>query len=151
MVGNERVVRAFYDEFVNTGDESAADDYLDPAVEFYFGGRLVGTGVGAFRPMLAVLRAAFPDLHTTIEQVVACDDMVCERVATRGTHLGTLALAGIPPLPATGRPIEMHGISMFQLRDGKIVANWAMPDQLGLLAQLGVLDKCTAEFTEAAI
>ena len=138
-VDNPGVVRSFYDDFVNTGHAEAVVRLVHADVRFFFGGELIGTGPGVFQQTLATLRTAFPDLHTEIDALVACGDTVCERVVTRGTHRGTLTLPGLAPIAASGVGITMHGISMFELRDGRILANWAMPDRLGLLRQLGVL------------
>lgn len=53
----------------------------------------------------------------------------------RGTHLGTSPSFGIE---ATGRQVEVSGITIFQIVDDKIVADWETWDRLQLLKQLGV-------------
>lgn len=74
--------------------------------------------------------AAFPDLHVTIEEAFASDDMVASRGYWTGTF--TNALAGIPP---TGKQVRVNYIDFWKIRDGKFVANWHQFDQMALLGQ----------------
>ena len=41
--------------------------------------------------------------------------------------------------PATGRTVELRGINMFRVWDGRVIEQWAQLDMLGLLQQIGVL------------
>lgn len=79
----------------------------------------------------ASLRAAFPGLHYTVEDMVAEGDKVVVRFTSRGTHHG--AFRGIPP---TGKAIAYTGILIWRFVEGKIAEHWAVPDLLGLLQQL---------------
>ncbi len=138
-IDNEQVVRGFYEKFVNEGNPDRAGEFLAPDVAFYLCGQLMGSGPGVFVQLLTTLRAAFPDLHTTVEDVVSDGDMVCERVVTRGTHLGQLSFGPYQSIPPTGRRVEWQALSMFRVVGGRIVENWAMPDQLALLQQVGAI------------
>ena len=79
-------------------------------------------------------RQAFPDGHYTIDQVIAEGDMVMVRWTGRGTNTGEGN-----SLPATGKRIEVTGITVFHIVGGKIVEEWNEYDMLGLLRQLGLL------------
>lgn len=76
---------------------------------------------------------AFPDLRTTIDDVIAEGDRVAVRWAITGTHNGELM--GIPP---TGKRINCSGITIQRIAGGKIVEGWTIFDTLGMLQQLGV-------------
>lgn len=84
------------------------------------------------------LRAAFPDMTMTI------DDMICEgskvacRLTVTGTNTGALEFVR-RPLPATGRAFTTTHIHVFRIEDGLIVERWAERDDLGMLQQLGLL------------
>lgn len=71
---------------------------------------------------------AFPDLHVTIEDVVASDDAVAARGYWTGTF--THSLSGIPP---TGKPVRVPYIDFWHVRDGTFVANWFQYDQRALV------------------
>jgi steroid delta-isomerase-like uncharacterized protein len=132
---NKAVVRRFYDEFLNGRNMAVADELIAPDCVFYMGGNPEPIrGPDGYRRTLAMLTTAFPDIQWTVEDMVAEDDKVAERPVGRGTHLGEFM--GVPP---TGKPIELRGIAILRLADGKIVENWGMPDMLGLLQQIGAL------------
>jgi hypothetical protein len=58
---------------------------------------------------------------------------VAVRWVDRGTHKGTWR--GVAP---TGKKVELHGATIFRVKDGKIVAGLGEIDFMGLLNQLGV-------------
>ena len=77
------------------------------------------------------LRAAFPDLHVTIDEQVAEGEKVVTRKTFRGTHRGEFM--GAPP---TNRPIAWEVIDILTLRDGRIVEHRLALDRLALREQL---------------
>jgi len=79
-------------------------------------------------------RQAFPDGRYTIDQVIAEGDFVVVRFTGRGTNTG----AG-NGLPATGKPVEVTGITIFRFVNGKIAEEWGEYDMLSLLKQLGLV------------
>ncbi len=80
--------------------------------------------------------SAFPDFQTPVEDVVAEGDKVAVRYTARATHQGEFM--GIAP---TGKQVTMAGMSVLRIVGGKIVEEWAMPDFLGLLQQLGAIPR----------
>lgn len=76
---------------------------------------------------------AFPDVEATIEEMIAEGDSVAVRWVDNGTHKGTWR--GVAP---TGKKIALRGATIFQVKDGKIVAGMGEVDFIGLLRQLGV-------------
>jgi steroid delta-isomerase-like uncharacterized protein len=89
-------------------------------------------GPDALKRIVAMYRAAFPDLRMTVDDVIASGDKVVLRWHSEGTHRGELA--GLAP---TGVHGMATGISIDQWRDGKIVEAWAEWDNMGLARQLG--------------
>ena len=81
-----------------------------------------------------MLVAAFPDLHTDTEDLLAEGDKVVQRFMLSGTDKG--GFAGAPP---TGKHYKVAGISIFRIANGKIVEHWGVFDQLGILQQLGMV------------
>src|SRR2546429_1453723 len=79
--------------------------------------------------------AAMPDYKVSIEDVIAEGDRVVESFTMTGTHTGAEFL-GLPP---SGRQINVTGISIFRLANGKFVEHWANEDALGLVQQLGAV------------
>jgi steroid delta-isomerase-like uncharacterized protein len=131
---NKATVRDFIDGLFTKGDLGAVDTYLsedfinhDPP----FG---VSAEREGMRAAGAMMRAACPDWHSDLHQLVAEDDLVVERFTAGGTQRGEVM--GVPP---TGRTVSLPGINIFRVRDGLIVERWGRLDELGLLRQLGVV------------
>lgn len=75
---------------------------------------------------LTGLRAAFPDLHYTLDDVIAEGDRVVQRATATGTMLGDFQ-----GMPASGKHATWSEVHILRMRDGKIVEHWASVDQLG--------------------
>ena len=84
--------------------------------------------------MMGMFFSAFPDLHSTIDQLIAEGDIVAGRMTTTGTHRGEFM--GIPP---TGKRVTFSEIHIVRIADGKAVEHWGNSDDLGMMQQLGVI------------
>ncbi len=132
---NKAVVRRFIEEVWNNGnldviDELIAENHVDhdPAQAGSPGGP---QGARAFVEMY---RAAYPDTHIELGELIAEGDLVAGTWTATGTHQGELM--GIAP---TGRSVTLTGIGVDRVSGGKIVESWANYDALGMLAQLGAI------------
>lgn len=114
------VVRKYYEQVLNGRD-------LD-AVERYFTDERIVEGVR--RGCFAYFEA-FPDLHMSIDELIAEDDRVFCRSTMTGTHDGEYK--GIPP---TGRNVSTESAEVFRVADGKFVGYWCLANVAGLMRQL---------------
>ena len=73
-------------------------------------------------------------MSATVEDVVAGGDKAVTRVTLRGTHQGETEEFG----PPTGKQVEIEGITIHRIEDGKIAEEWNSYDNLSLLQQLGL-------------
>jgi len=92
-------------------------------------------GLEEARQFVTVYKTAFPDLHATVEDMIAEGDKVVTRWTIRGTHQGEIEEFG----PPTGRQIEIKGITIHRIKDGKIVEEWERYDNLSVMQQLGLV------------
>jgi steroid delta-isomerase-like uncharacterized protein len=85
-----------------------------------------------------MLHGAFPDVHLTVEHLIAEGDTVVGHWTGSGTHNGVLhtIMGDIPP---SGKRFVIDGMSWLRIVDGKIVESLANEDTLGLLQQIDVL------------
>jgi len=88
----------------------------------------------AFEHYVGSVTAGMPGYTYEIHDQIAQGDLVVNRLTWRGVHTGDLA-----GVPATGRSIELRGINMFKVKDGRVVAQWAELDIFGLLQQIGAI------------
>jgi predicted ester cyclase len=89
-------------------------------------------GMHETRQHFPAMLAAFPDLHHTIETEVVAGDMIATVVTARGPHRAEFL--GISP---TGKQVQFMVLGIDRVVDGTIVEHWALPDWMGLIAQLG--------------
>jgi steroid delta-isomerase-like uncharacterized protein len=92
-------------------------------------------GLEEARQFVTMYKTAFPDLNVTVEDVISEGDNAVTRYTIRGTHQGEIEEFG----PPTGRQMELQGITIHRIADGKIVEEWERYDNLSLMQQLGLV------------
>ena len=132
---NKALVRRVMAELVNTGNTVLVDELVAPGfVRHDLGGGPDIVGPEGVKLLVAALRAAFPDIQMTIEDIIAEGDKLVVRYTARGTHSG-----GIQGIAPTGRKVTWAGINIYRGESGKVVETWQLSDRLGLMQQLGVV------------
>jgi steroid delta-isomerase-like uncharacterized protein len=91
-------------------------------------------GPAAFKEYHRRFCGAFPDIAVDVVDILAEGDKVAARCVVRGTHAGDHLGS-----PATNKPIEISGISIVRIRDGKIVEGWNTFDFMALYRQIGAM------------
>jgi len=78
------------------------------------------------------MKAAFSNLKMTFPDVIAEGDMVSIRFISTAVNTGSFMGA-----PANKRNLEVHGIFMRKIKDGKVMQEWQTTDLLGVMKQIG--------------
>jgi steroid delta-isomerase-like uncharacterized protein len=126
---NKALIRAHYENAANAYRPSLIERYV--AVDFVDHGHRDLTGPECVKLQARTLRAAFPDLTVTIEDLVAEGDLVAVRGTWRGTHRGMFR--GVPPI---GRSIELTCMAFWRVAGGQIRESWNLIDLPTLMRQL---------------
>jgi steroid delta-isomerase-like uncharacterized protein len=92
-------------------------------------------GIEEAKRFVTNYKTALPDLNVTVEDAIAEGDKAVTRWTVRGTHHGEVEEFG----PPTGRQVEIKGVTMHRIEDGKIVEEWEGYDILSILQQLGLV------------
>jgi steroid delta-isomerase-like uncharacterized protein len=82
---------------------------------------------------------AVPDLHMEVEDVAVAGASGRERVTVRWHITGTFSGAPYGGIEPTGRAVELHGMDLIDLDDGRVAANNIYYDQLAFARQIGLL------------
>jgi len=128
---NKAIIRRYYDELWNGWNLGVADAVVATDIRFRGSLGLSVQGIDAFKRYVETVRAAFPDFHNNIEELVAEDETVVARLIYTGTHRGELF--GLAP---TGRRVSYDGVALFRVRQGKITNAWVLGDLASLRQQL---------------
>lgn len=127
-------IRLVFDEAFNQGNLGIVDKVLNPNhfAHTTFGG--APNGPQGLKWLIAILRTAFPDLQCTVEDEIREGDKVAAHWTMRGTHKGLFL--GNPP---TGKRVEVQGIIFARIENDRIIEDWTLTDQMGILQQLGIV------------
>jgi steroid delta-isomerase-like uncharacterized protein len=141
---NKAVVRREMAELFNhTGNLDLVEEIIAPEYVSYEPTSGETRGIEGARQFAATFRQAFPDLQNTIEDMVAEGDKVVVRFKARGTHDGETEAFGL----ATGKQMEITGITIKRVSDGKIAEAWTNFDALGMMQQLGMIPEAAEQQT----
>lgn len=133
---NKKVLAAFVEDVINQGRLERADDLV--ALDFVELDPLPGQQQGrqGLKDVIGGMRAAFPDIHWVMDEMVAEGDKVVSRFTWTGTHRATFL-----GIPLTGRKVTVKGVVIDRLADGKMADSRILMDTLGMMQQLGVVPK----------
>ena len=127
-----------YIELYNAGDlDGVMDLYAEDAVQVMPDGTFEGWS--AIRDRLAKELAAFSNLAHRVESFVEEGDAFADEWTFVGTHTGPYVLTDGTELAPTGKRVEMRGMELVAVRDGKIVVDNLYYDLLAVAAQLGLV------------
>jgi predicted ester cyclase len=127
---NKNIITSYIDEIFNKHNLSS--------IQRYFGGNFVegspqaGKGGIGSKQFINEFFKAFPDWRTTIEHIVAENDLVVAFLSGSGTHKGEFN--GIPP---TNKAVNIRSAELYKIENERISGHWYVMDQLNLLKQMG--------------
>jgi len=131
---NKSIVRRWVEEGWNKGNVALIDQLYAPNYYQHETGPETVNSSKALKEFVTGYLTAFPDLHFTVEDLVAEGDKVVWRFLASGHQNG--AFMG---LPSSGKAVNVKGTIIFRLENSRIVEGWLNLDILGLLQQVGII------------
>jgi steroid delta-isomerase-like uncharacterized protein len=127
-----------YVERYNAGDlDTVMDLYAEDAVQLMPDGTFKGRS--AIRERLARDLTACSDVAHTVRSFVEQGDSFADEWTFAGTHTGPFLLPDGTQIPPTGKRVQIMGMELVQVRDGKIIIDNLYYDTMAILAQFGLL------------
>ena len=127
-----------YVELYNAGDlASCMELYSEDAVQRMHDG--VFEGVEDIRNRLARDLVAFPDARYVVDSFFAEGDRFADEWTFTGTNTGPFRLPDGTEIPATGKRVEIKGMELVEVCDGKIVVDNLYYDFMASVVQLGLV------------
>ena len=132
---HEAIVRRFHDvvfdvERIDERDKIVTSEYIDHN-PLHLGSSLEARPTNADSFPFGM---GFSDIQIAIEDTMVEVDQIVVRVRLSGRH--TKTFMGIRP---TEKQVDITGIEIYRISDGKISERWANFDSLMLMKQLGVI------------
>jgi hypothetical protein len=117
----------------NTGDLTAYFDLYDDSLRLHgFGPEPIGKEEA--RGFYTALMEGLGQPKIAVDEVIEQGDALSVRFTVRGTHVGDFN-----GVPATGRPVEIAGITHLHFEQGRCVERWNVADFLGAMIQIGAV------------
>ena len=129
---NKEVVKHYWEGKWNERRPEILDELQTQDV-VYHGTSMEMNGIEEYKRVYSSFLSAFHDTQVTFEDLIAEGDKVMSRITFSAVHKGELE--GIPP---TGKTLTISLFTIFRLVDGKIVEEWEIIDELGMMMQLGM-------------
>jgi steroid delta-isomerase-like uncharacterized protein len=125
--------RRYLEEVWNKRNVALIGEFLTPDCVYHGPGGAEIKGLEGMKQYATALRNALPDLHFSIEDVVAEADNVVYRYTRRGTF--KQPYRNIPP---TSKKVTLAGMMLDRFKDGRIVESWDVLNMLAFYQQLGI-------------
>jgi steroid delta-isomerase-like uncharacterized protein len=128
---NKAVFRRYIEEVQNQGNLEVADEIFGRYIAHQSDGSTLERGPEDVKRFTEEYRSAFPDWRISIDEQIAEEDKVVNRVTLRGTHQRQFR-----DMAPTGKEIEIKAVTIFRFsEEGKVVETWDFFDQLRLMRQ----------------
>ena len=128
---NKALVRRYVEEILSGGKLERLDELVSPEfVDRTPGAPPQTRGPEVVRESQKRARDLFQDIRYTVDDLIAEGDRVVARYTVRAIRK---TAEGSDP----GKPIEVTGITIYKIADGKIAETWIVNDQIALFRQLG--------------
>ncbi len=134
---NKATVRRWMEEGWNQGNVAVFDELSAPNWIIHDPNLPQVRTLEDYKRWATETRNAFPDLHGTIDDLIAEGDQVVVRYTIRGTNTGDFVTP--MSLPATGKQVSVTGIAIIRFAGGKGVEVRQVGDTLGMFQQLGLI------------
>lgn len=130
---HQTIIRCYIEEVINKGNFSAIEEFVHP--DYIFGSPTEEFhGIEGLKGFIEAFRKAFPDLKVQIDDLATEENKIVTCFTLTGTHKGELM-----GIPATGKPVNVHGMILSRFKADKIIEEWEILDQLAMFQQLGFI------------
>ena len=133
-----KAIAQWFSEVMNQGNEEAIDEICSP--DFVDHDPLPGTGadLAGLHDFVKQVRAAFPDLEASPDDILVEGDRVAVRSTFRGTHQGDFM-----GIPASGKKVEVSNYDFVRFENEMCVEHWGTIDSAALMEQIGAVPAAT--------
>jgi predicted ester cyclase len=122
---NEEIIRQFIETIVNTGNDEDLSLFVSPRYTEIVNKRKYQLGIEGIRKKIARIREMYPDLKLSIDLQITEGNWVVTSYVAKATQLGNWM-----GLQSTGKSVEVWGVDMDKIVDGKIAEHVGSPNLL---------------------
>ena len=133
MADYKEMAQRWYSEVMSEGKTEVIDELCAP--DFTDHDPLPGStaDLAGLKDFVAQIRAAFPDMQVTADDIVAEGDRLAVRSTMRGTHEGDfMGIAG------SGKKVEVSNYDFVRFENDQAAEHWGVIDSAALMEQIGM-------------
>tara|TARA_R110000765_G_scaffold403415_2_gene499456 strand:- start:76 stop:537 length:462 start_codon:yes stop_codon:yes gene_type:complete len=131
---NIEMYTSVWDEIINDGQiDKINNSSFDPDVTLILSPENI-VGIDAFKTYYQNYLTGFSDITFTIVEVFGDGDKIVKHWNFKGTHSGDFF-----GIPATGQTVNVEGVTLVKMKDGKIAQEQDFMDNAVFLQQLGLM------------
>ena len=130
---NRALVEKLFNQGFSGGNLSVLDEVMSEDIHFH--DPMFPEGLEGIKALVKKNNDSFEGWHFKMHDLLCDGDKVTVRWSGYGKHVASFMGETV-----THNNVELNGISIYRIKAGKIVADWVVPDNLGFLMQIGVLE-----------
>ena len=130
---NRELVEKLFNQGFSGGNLSVLDEVMSEDIHFH--DPMFPEGLEGIKALVKKNNDSFEGWHFKMHDLLCDGDKVTVRWSGYGKHVASFMGETV-----THNDVELNGISIYRIKAGKIVADWVVPDNLGFLMQIGVLE-----------
>jgi steroid delta-isomerase-like uncharacterized protein len=133
MADYKEMAQRWYSEVMSEGKTEVIDELCAP--DFLDHDPLPGStaDLAGLKDFVAQIRAAFPDMQVTADDIVAEGDRLAVRSTMRGTHEGDFM-----GIPGSGKKVEVSNYDFVRFENDQAAEHWGVIDSAALMEQIGM-------------
>ena len=129
----EVIIRRLVSEVINNKSFAVIDDIIHPDYVHCTPGQEL-FGRQSLRKLLSDYHAGVPDLHVRVDDLICTDNKAVLLFTLSGTHKNEFM-----GIPATGKQVNINGMTCSRIENGQIIEEWEILDQLTMFQQLNMV------------
>jgi steroid delta-isomerase-like uncharacterized protein len=132
MADYKAMAQRWFGEVISEGNLDVMDELCKP--DYVEHDPFPGTSadLAGLKDGIKQVRAAFPDIQATADDIVVEGDRVAVRSTMRGTHEGDFM-----GIPASGKKIEVSNYDFVRMEGDQAAEHWGVIDTPALMEQIG--------------
>ena len=134
MADYKAMAQRWFGEVMSEGKLDVIDELCSP--DYIEHDPLPGTSpdIAGLKDAIGQIRAAFPDMQVTADDLIAEGDRLAVRSTLRGTHEGDFM-----GIPASGKRVEVSNYDFVRFEDDRAAEHWGVIDSAALMEQIGAV------------
>jgi steroid delta-isomerase-like uncharacterized protein len=133
MADYKELAQRWFSEVMSEGKTEVIDELCAP--DFVDHDPLPGTtaDLAGLKDFVAQIRAAFPDMQMTADDLIVEGDRLAVRSTLRGTHQGDFM-----GIPGSGKKVEVSNYDFVRFENDQAAEHWGAIDSAALMEQIGM-------------